>query len=300
MKKNAFKKIIALLSLAFILIIFVIPIYHVFATEYIPLAPLPNFTSFDPGSSTTTGAGDLGKYLNIIIPLFIGICAVLAVIMIVVGGMQYMTSELISSKEEGRKRILNAIFGLLLALGAWLILFTINPSLLDTGLGSLSGVTIVNDLMPETETIANAVTSDGGAPSGATKGCPEGIGRTTGGISVCNSLVSKVNNMIIAAKNANPSCVLTGGGYRSPEAQKQLRIANCNGNYTDRNASCHPPTALPGASRHQQGLAIDFQSSGQLIQSTSNTCYLWLSANASTYGLHNLSGEPWHWSTDGN
>jgi Type IV secretion system pilin len=61
----------------------------------------------------------------------IGLAAVLSMVMIVAGGIEYMTSELISSKEEGKKRITNAVLGLIVALGAFLILNTINPDLID-------------------------------------------------------------------------------------------------------------------------------------------------------------------------
>ncbi len=107
---------------------------------YVLLAPLPNpdgeatKPDFDP---TGAGGGAFGGYLNMMIKLFIGICAVLAVIMIVMGGIEYMTSELISSKEAGKERIWHAILGLLLALGAWTLLNTINPNLLKTDLKSL-------------------------------------------------------------------------------------------------------------------------------------------------------------------
>ena len=120
------------------------PNYHL-------LAPLPctgdvatgcvsgQLTTYDP---TGAGGGALGLYLNLMIKIFIGICAVLAVIMIVMGGMEYMTSELISNKEEGKKRITGAIFGLLLALGAYTLLYTINPDLLNTDLSSLKDITV--------------------------------------------------------------------------------------------------------------------------------------------------------------
>lgn len=147
------KKFLPYILILGILFSLAVPVYHIFAqtapdTTYHLLAPLGELKTFNPGSGDTPGAGDLGKYLNIIIPIFIGLCAVLAVVMIVLGGMQYMTSELISSKEEGKKRIWNAIFGLLLALGAWLILNTINPNLLKTDLSSLEGVTVTNDIQP--------------------------------------------------------------------------------------------------------------------------------------------------------
>ena len=120
-------------------------------TNYQLLAPLPCdddtpgcteeelLETFDPSGE---GGGGLGSYLNLMIKLIIGICAVLAVVMIVMGGIQYMTTELISGKEEGKKRIMNAIFGLLLALGAYTLLYTINPDLLKTDLSSLAPVSI--------------------------------------------------------------------------------------------------------------------------------------------------------------
>ena len=114
-----------------------------FAAYYNLLAPLPNIGAiFDPTSAPGAQNNNLGIYLNMMITIFIGICAVLAVVMIVIGGMEYMTSELIASKEEGKDRILHAIFGLLLALGAWTILNQINPALLKTDLGSLQNVTV--------------------------------------------------------------------------------------------------------------------------------------------------------------
>ncbi|MEI8175100.1 MAG: hypothetical protein WCG28_04080, partial [bacterium] len=53
-----------------------------------------------------------------------------------------MTSELISSKEAGKESIRNALLGLLLALGAWLILNTLNPDLLNACLNSVKPVEI--------------------------------------------------------------------------------------------------------------------------------------------------------------
>ena len=66
------------------------------------------------------------------IKIFIGLCAVLSVVMIVIGGIEYMTSELAHSKEDGKNRIMQAILGLLIALGSWALLNTINPDLLNS------------------------------------------------------------------------------------------------------------------------------------------------------------------------
>lgn len=115
-------------------------------TTYTPLAPLPGLpgTPFDTLPSDTNPC-PFGNYLNIIIKLIIGMSAVLAMVMITMGGVEYMSSELVSGKEAGKETIRNAIFGLLIALSAYLILNTINPQLLSACLDNLpkAEITIV-------------------------------------------------------------------------------------------------------------------------------------------------------------
>jgi hypothetical protein len=113
-------------------------------TTYTPLVSLPGLPNNVPfETDKTKNPCPFGKYLNILIKIFLGIAAVLAMVMIVVGGVEYMTSELASSKEEGKKSITNAVLGLLLALGAYMILNTINPDLLNVCLNNVHTVDIV-------------------------------------------------------------------------------------------------------------------------------------------------------------
>ena len=114
--------------------------------NYVLLQPLPcevgtpncdtngQITSYK--ASQTQNA--IGTYLNVMLRIFIGLCAVLAMIMIVMGGLEYMTSELISSKESGKQKITGAVLGLLLALGSWALLYTINPKLINSDLSSIT------------------------------------------------------------------------------------------------------------------------------------------------------------------
>jgi hypothetical protein len=136
------------------------------STQYNLLEPLPQVgPTFD-----TSQSNGLGSYLNPMISLFIGICAVLAMIMILWGGIEYMTSELISSKEAGKERIRNAIFGLLLALGAWTLLYTINPNLLNSDINITTANATANlnyDNVPQTPTIVNGKPVYGGYASGS-------------------------------------------------------------------------------------------------------------------------------------
>jgi LAS superfamily LD-carboxypeptidase LdcB len=130
----------------------------------------------------------------------------------------------------------------------------------------------------------------------ATVACPGG-----GAITVDSSLAGNLRSLLDAA--ASSGLRLCGGGYRDPQKQIALRSQNCGSGgyaiYQMPSSSCSPPTARPGTSNHEKGLAVDFQCNGSGINSRSGPCFSWLAANAARYGFHNLPSEPWHWSTDG-
>lgn len=73
----------------------------------------------------------LGNYLSILFKTLIGLAGGISVLLIVVGGLQYILSEVPGIKSSGKERISNALIGLILALSAWLILNTINPDLIN-------------------------------------------------------------------------------------------------------------------------------------------------------------------------
>jgi LAS superfamily LD-carboxypeptidase LdcB len=134
-------------------------------------------------------------------------------------------------------------------------------------------------------------------PSLGTASCPNG-----GSITVATSIVGSLQSMLNAA--ASSGVYLCGGGYRSSAGQIQTRMNNCGTSYYaiyEMPASqCSPPTARPGTSMHERGLAIDFTcNGGSAIGSRSSPCFQWLAGNASGYGFYNLPSEPWHWSTSG-
>ncbi|MGH9217174.1 MAG: M15 family metallopeptidase, partial [Acidimicrobiales bacterium] len=117
------------------------------------------------------------------------------------------------------------------------------------------------------------------------------------GITVHQQIAAQVDALITAA--AHDRLSLTGSGYRSPTRQIELRIAHCGAShyaiYLAPAAACSPPTARPGTSMHELGLAIDFDN----CNSHATRCWQWLTANAAGYGLYNLPSEPWHWSVNG-
>lgn len=92
-------------------------------TEYTLLTPLPGIG--DDNNQTT-----LQDYLPQVFNLTIGIAAALAFIMLTFGGVTYAVSDSITGKNDGKKWIENALWGLLLVIGAYTILYTINPQIL--------------------------------------------------------------------------------------------------------------------------------------------------------------------------
>ena len=105
------------LSTLFILSPFTIHAATPSLTPYKLLEPLP-------GIETTQGSGvtNAGAYLGGIFQLALALAGVLAVIRIIYGGTVYMTTDAFGKKGEAKKVIQNALLGLLLAAGSWLIL----------------------------------------------------------------------------------------------------------------------------------------------------------------------------------
>lgn len=132
---------------------------------------------------------------------------------------------------------------------------------------------------------------------------PVGIEQTTlvQGMRVHTCIADNVDRLLTAARTAGIN--LGGSGWRDPASQIALRRAHCGTSdyaiYEMPSSQCSPPTARPGNSRHERGVAIDFTYNGAIIGSRSNNGHKWLEMNASKYGLSNLPSEPWHWSTDG-
>ena len=124
---------------------------------------------------------------------------------------------------------------------------------------------------------------------------------TVSGITVASSVADRVRGLMNAASADGIS--LSGYGYRDFNTQIALRRQNCG---TTQYAiwemppdACSPPTARPGYSYHERGLAIDFMANGRFINSRSNPGFIWLAANAGRFGFYNLPSEPWHWDTRG-
>lgn len=127
--------------------------------------------------------------------LLIGLTAFFAVVMITIGGFQYLSTDAYSGKQEGRAKITNALIGLILAIASYVILNTINPALVNFNL---------NLTFNAPGGGLNVLT---GAPTGAV-GSTGGTTGTTGitGCITCTSLTG-----IIPLKSGLPGTQIAGG-----------------------------------------------------------------------------------------
>ncbi len=167
--------------------------------------------------------------------------------------------------------------------------------------GHVVGVQEPADLAPDPDEAAEIA-----PPSSGPVALPPGVSSdldlvTVRGITVSTAIAHQLEGMLAAAQADGVR--LTGGGYRDHARQIELRRAHCGTSdyavYEMPAASCSPPTARPGSSMHERGLAVDFSCDRALVRSRSGRCFRWLEANAARFGLYNLPSEPWHWSTTG-
>ena len=101
-------------------------------SDYTALAPIPG-VSDTTTLKTVSGATSMpvSTVLKGIFVFAMGFAAAAAVFMIILGGIQYMSTDSITGKRSGKERIQKALIGLGLVISAWVLLYTINPQILS-------------------------------------------------------------------------------------------------------------------------------------------------------------------------
>jgi hypothetical protein len=130
------------------------------ATSYIPLVSVPGL--FTAGTATNPVEIIKGIY-----GLAIGIGSVIATVMIIYAGFEYMYVESMGQKSAAKERIQNAFWGLLVILGSYILLRTINPSLVEfnitlpAGTGELGKLVAADkDALRREKSISDALKAD--------------------------------------------------------------------------------------------------------------------------------------------
>ena len=89
-----------------------------------------NYFLVSPIPGGDTSVKDFPQYVEFIIPFLLSFAAIAALVMFVVGGIQYMTGGMSPAiLTNAKERISNAIFGLVIIVFSVTILATINPEL---------------------------------------------------------------------------------------------------------------------------------------------------------------------------
>jgi hypothetical protein len=218
-----------------------------FDDDYHLLAPLPGF-------SVANKALQLGDYLNIIFKIAIGICAALAVVMIVVYSFMYMGEESVFGKTQAKNRIGMALGGLLLALGAYAILNTINPDLVS---GTLSIKRIDIELEPGFGVQEGKIltfTNEGGRVVEA-KSCGDAKLKT---ITLFNKSVTVQEDMVPGLERINKEWLAKGG----------TRFYNVKTIY---GYNCRKVAGTNLISAHGYGMALDINPQENPFQNTIKT-----------------------------
>jgi hypothetical protein len=169
----------------------------------------------DGRQTVDTKSIQLGDYINQIFRIALGILMVIAVIMIIIAGVQYMAVESIFGKTAAKERIVNALTGLLIGLGIFLVLSTINPKLLEVNF-SPKEVTIGYKVLDDIDTSGYGGDSSSGGSNGTGGSvafansagvlCPESGGNEETLNSVARSFAGKITYRFGAKGGPWPSC----------------------------------------------------------------------------------------------
>lgn len=190
-----------------------------------------------PGQTSTWS--DLPSYVKAIINAALILIVLSAVFMVTVGGFLYLTSAGNTSKAGTAKSIItDSLIGLGLAMLAYLILYVINPDLVNLRLSQLSTST---PAAPSSAIPPSSVSTTTSA------GCPTGIPCTA--CSGCE-VITGVDNK---------GC---GGGQCYLNSALLAKIKNIRGVSGWRITESWPPTVVHKSSCHQNGTCADLNNSG--------------------------------------
>ena len=150
---------------------------------YVPLEPIPGIDQ--------SGQAQFGKLISQIFKILIIAGQIITVAAFVYYGIMYMFSATSGKLADAKNHLWGAVVGLLLLIGSWLILNTINPQLLvfSGGLNPQTGNFTNGQQAPKENTLASEVAScestNGKAQNLNSQNCSQVAGQVTG---ICNNL----------------------------------------------------------------------------------------------------------------
>lgn len=180
-------------------------VHTALAQGFVPLAPITGLTD----SATVNATNNLAVFFNNLYKFLIGIAAAIAVIEIIIGGLEISTKDSVSKQSDGRDRIQKAIYGLVLVLSPVIVFSIINPSILNLSLN-----------LPKIDSAATSTSSggpyvpptgEGGltSPTGTIIACqPAG---TNGTLRDCTDAEKKCQNSAVTGESVTSQVVCMTG-----------------------------------------------------------------------------------------
>lgn len=126
MKQKKYLKIFLVASIVFSIVVFIFPFLADAAYNYEPMERIPGFES---------GGSDFPSFIQNLYKFGIWIVGICALLMVTVGGFMYLISAGNTAKMDTAKKIIfDSLLGLIIALGAYFLLFIINPDLVNVNI----------------------------------------------------------------------------------------------------------------------------------------------------------------------
>ena len=198
----------------------------------------------------------IGQYVNIVYRYMVGIVLIVAIVMVVYGGFRYLTGATSGNVSKGKEIIRDALIGMLLTLGAYVILNTINPATVSFEPLRISQISrgLSDWELEELEADASASLGSAGAglytnpaaPSGSSDGFvtvdTSRLERLDEDCEGTNSTAIHLNTPVDPSfieplrraaqrfcqlRGSNTSWHIRGGGYRGPELSLRLWLKRC-------------------------------------------------------------------------
>lgn len=247
-------------AFTFITLVFLVNVVPVHAQStcipgpdgYCPLTALPGISK-----DATTPNVNINTYIPGVIKLIIGIAGALAVLRIMMGGIKYMTSDAFESKSDAKETINNALIGLLLAISAYIILYTLNPNLV-TFQFNIAGLRVGAPISTNMGTTTPGEDTLGG---NITLSC-----QTSKGVVPCTCI-----NCVNVAKD--PTLTFKNNSTMNALLFQALKIVRSNTKMSWQITEAWPPTSPHSGLCHTNGTCVDINLIGSKYVSGSPTKY---------------------------
>ncbi len=195
---------------------------------YVPRVEIPCNTKIAGGACPANWKTDLGSYVGRLYQFGLMIAGIIAFAVIIYGAAQYtLSAGGFASKEDAKDIMLNAIYGLLLLFGAYLVLYTINPNLVKLGNFQIEPINLSEFNPPEQVYI-----------SGDNNKVSESSG--TAGIPGCLVAVSEAGGLLGTGFQAGLTVTSDQGTQQyGTDTTKKMLCTKCDETiYTKENGKC--------------------------------------------------------------